>query len=56
MEGTAVAGQLFTSLHLDDFAVWVELLDLLQGQRIFLCVQAGYKDTIFYAKEIEVGP
>ena len=33
-----------------------ELLDLLQGQRIFLCVQARYKDSVFYAKEIEVGP
>ncbi len=56
MEGTAVAGQFFTSLHLDDLAVRVELLYLLQGQRIFLCVQARYKDTVFYAKEIEVCP
>jgi hypothetical protein len=56
MEGTAVAGQFFTSLHLDDLAVRVELLYLLQGQRVFLCVQAGYKDTIFNAKEIEVRP
>lgn len=56
MEGAAIAGQFFTSLHLDDFAVWVELLDLLQGQLVFLCVQAGYKDTVFYAKEIEVCP
>ena len=56
MEGAAITGQLFTSLHLDDFAIRVELLYLLQGQRILRCVQARYKDSVFYAKEIEVGP
>lgn len=55
MEGTTVSGQFFTSLYLNDFAIRVELLDLLKGQMVFLRVQAGYKDTIFYAKEIEVG-
>lgn len=56
MEGTTVSGQFFTSLYLNDFTIRVELLDLLKGQMVFLRVQAGYKDTIFYAKEIEVGP
>ena len=30
MEGTTVSGQFFTSLYLNDFAIWVELLDLLK--------------------------
>ena len=56
MEDTTVSGQFFTSLYLNDFAIRVELLDLLKGQMVFFRVQAGYKDTIFNAKEIEVGP
>lgn len=56
MEGAAVTGQFFTSLHLNDFAVRIVLPDLLQGQRVFLCMQARYKDTIFYAKKIKVRP
>jgi hypothetical protein len=56
MEGTAVAGKLFASLDLDDFAVRVVPLNLLQGLFIFLCMQAWDKDSVFYAKEVQVGP
>lgn len=38
MQGTAITGQLLTSLHLDDFAIWIKLPDLLQSQRVFLRV------------------
>ena len=38
MEGTAVAGQVFATLDLDDFAVLVVPPDLLKSLFIFLCV------------------
>ena len=56
MEGTAFTGQFFTALDLDDFAVRVEVLDLLEGLWVFQRVKAWYKYTVFYAKEVQVGP